>query len=270
MSYTSRSFLGTGSFDGFAYYSGMDYVDVSSYSNVYPLTLKQAMASHWLWARVECTLSAELNVTSPANNFYASVEDIPLGRQTGGLGSGASAPIKEPYERNCGSYPYYISDSDYNVDGTSPSARIKVRIIPNIQRLYDGETDDEDNFIGWGLEGATDGTSSSTPSFELRASTFGYGGGYARLEFGSYMHPFDTPLSTERIDDRQLTLNIDGENVNFRMRQKLRLTDLAGPVDKTYTFTDSGCEAKSVASGTTTTFQHCKIDITGIEVFSFT
>lgn len=267
MSPTSQHFLATGAFDGFADYGGMAYIDVSSYSHVYPLTLKQAMASHWLWSKIECTASAELNVP-PTHNLHASITDIPLGTMTGSNnGSGPSAPVKEPYERTC--LPaYYIADNQYNVDGTSPSARIDVRIVPRIQRLYDGATDDPSNFIGWGLSGATTGGASGL-NVRIAAATFGYGGGYARVEFGSYMHPWGTPLGGERIDDRKLTLNIDGEDVDFRMRQKLRLTGLAGSTDRTYTFTDSGCEAKAVFSqNTSVTFQHCKINITGIEVFT--
>lgn len=273
MSYTSQHFTGTGSFDGFAHYGGMEYVDVSSYSNVYPLTLQQAMKVHWLYAQLNCTASAKLNAASAGTPFqlFSSIEDVPLGTMTGSNnGSGPSAPVKEPYERNCGG-SYYLSDSIYNEDnqsGGTAISRIGVRIIPTIQRLYDGATDDPDNFIGWGLEGATTSGSSGFP-FEITAATGGFGGGLAQVQFGSYMHPFGTPSSSERVDDRKLTLDVDGEDIDFRMRQKLRLTGLSGSTDRTYTFTDSGCEAKSVYSSTGTTFQHCKIDITGIDVFSF-
>ena len=275
MSYTSRSFLGTGSFDGFASFGGMDYIDVSGFTNVYPLTLKQAMKVYWLYAQLNCTASAELNAASASTPFQllASVTNITLGTMTStNDGSGPNAPVKEPYERNCGT-AYFLSDNIYNEDnqsGGTATSRIGVRIIPRIQRLYDGATDDPDNFIGWGLAGATS-SSASGLDFQIVAATGGFGGGLAQLEFGSYMHPFGTPSSSERIDDRKLTLNVDGEDVDFRMRQKLRLTGLASSTNTTYTFTDSGCEAKSVYSANPSiTFQHCKINVTGLDVFTFT
>tara|TARA_Y100000114_G_scaffold45125_1_gene40784 strand:- start:4289 stop:5095 length:807 start_codon:yes stop_codon:yes gene_type:complete len=265
---TTIPFTALGRGNGFPHC--LDAVDVSG-TNFHPLTLQQAMKAYWLFQQLNCTISSQLS--APTFNLFTSVTNIPLvdARNADIPGTSSSFEVLEPYERVCET-PYFISDTTYTIDRQDPNvgtafAATRVQIFSNIQKLYNGDVNDEDNFQGYGLEGST--TSGGAPSFRLYAYTGGFGGAVARVEMGSYMEGFGPDSGGNVNNAGTITLSIDGEDVNFAMRQRLRLTGLAGSVDKFYTFTDNGCEGKSVFTADSSTFQHCKVNITGFDVFTF-
>lgn len=268
---TATPFAALGAGNGFP--SCLAFVDVSSYA-VHPLTLQQAMKCHWLLSELKCTASAELNGASaaPPFNLFTSITNIPLGIGDGfNTGNSSSAEVKEPYERVCGD-PFFISDTRYSesADGTS-FARIGVRLTPRIERLYNGSVFDENNFIGYGFRGATTGSGSSLSAFQITANTGGFGGGIANVQIASYMEPFSSS-SIYTTDQRTITLDVGGEQIDFMMRQRGFLSGRDGGLSShSMTFTDNGCDIKSVyTANPSITFQHCKINVTGLDVFTFT
>jgi|TARA_R100000455_G_C6272929_1_gene130093 hypothetical protein len=265
------SFIALGKGNGFSYC--LDAVDVSSFA-VHPLTLKQAMKCYWLLSDLECTASAELNAASAASpfNISSSVTNIPLVSAENEINTGnsSSAEAKEPYERACSS-SFFISDNRYSesTNGTA-FARIGVRFTPEIQKLYEGSVLDENNFIGYGFKGATTGSGSSLSAFQITANTGGFGGGTANVQIASYMEPFSSS-SVFTTDQRTITLDVGGEQINFMMRQRGLLSGRDGGISThSFTFTNNGCDIKSVFTASpSTTFQHCKINVTGIDVWTF-
>ena len=259
--------------NGFPYC--LDAIDVSD-ATYHSLTFQQAMKAYWLFEQLNCTISARLNApTAPAPfNLFTSVENIPLvdGRDFVNTGTTAdNAKVLEPYKRVCGT-PYYIADNIYKIARQDPDegtafAGISVDAFPNIQRLYNGDVNNEENFVGYGLEGSLNSFGIST--FRLRAYTGGFGGGQARVDIGSYMKPF-TSSGGYQTNLGTITLNVDDENINFVMRQRLRLTGSDSFLSKTFSFTDNGCEGKSVfTADPSITFQHCKVNVTGFNIFTF-
>lgn len=274
---TASPFKALGKGNGFPYC--LDVVDVSG-TNFHPLTLQQAMKAYWLLQKLNCTLSSSMFVPQseepgdpdyrPQISLSTSVTGIPLvdARTADISGTSSSFEVLKPHQRVCGT-PYFISDTRYTEDkqdeGTALAAT-RVQIYANIQRLYNGDVNNEDNFKGYGLEGST--TSGGAPSFRLYAFTAGFGGASARVDMGSYMKGFGSDSGVTKNSTGTITLSLDGEDVNFAMRQKLRLAGNDDVFNKTYTFTSNGCQGRTTADGGAI-FNNCKVEITGFDVFTF-
>ena len=262
----ASKFAALGGGNGFPYC--LAFVDVSSFV-VHPLTLEQAMKCYWLLSELKCTASAELNAATadPPFNISTSITNIPL--EGSDLDGKPNGEVRKPHERACGgSFGFFDNLYSEQTNGGS-YVRIGVTCGPRIERLYNGSVYDENNFIGYGLRGAS-GDESSLPTFNITASAAGYGGGSALVQIASYQKPFSSS-SIFRRDIRTITLDVGGEDISFIMRQRAALSGRDGGLTShLFTFTDSGCDIKSVFTAQpSVTSAHFKIDVTELDVFTF-
>ena len=146
---TATPFNAIGAGNGFP--SCLSKVDVSSYEYVNPMTLEQAMKFRWNSYSVE--MSASYNpVGDPFNgNVSNPTVDDRIDNGTDENPSGYEVGDRDPAKRVCGS----VGRSYETQDDGSPYYSVGVLFFAtgSVERLYDGDTTDEDNFIGYGFNG---------------------------------------------------------------------------------------------------------------------
>lgn len=145
---TATPFSALGAGNGFPFC--LTKVNVSLYEYVNPMTLEQAMKFRWNSYSVE--MSASYNpVGDPFNgNVSNPTVDDRIDNGTDENPSGYQVGDREPAKRVCGSVgrSYKSQDSDeYYAVGVVFFA------TGSVERLYDGDTTDEGNFIGYGFNG---------------------------------------------------------------------------------------------------------------------
>mgnify|MGYP003130632536 CR=1 FL=1 len=257
----ASKFAALGAGNGFP--SCLAFRDVSSFS-VRPLTLEQAMKCYWLLSELKCTASSELNAATanPPFNISTSIANIPL--EEPDPDGQPNGKVRKPHERACGgSFGFFDPIYSEQTNGLS-RVRIEVRCFPSIQRLYNGSVFDENNFIGYGFRGG-----GGSP-FSIICHAAGYGGGSALMQIASYQEPFSDSVIF-RDDIRTITLDVDGEDIDFMMRQRGVLHGRDGGLTShSFTFTDNGCDIRSVFTlQPSVTSAHFKINVTGLDAFTF-
>lgn len=262
----ASKFAALGAGNGFP--SCLAFVDVSSFV-VHPLTLEQAMKCYWLLSELKCTASAELNAATanPPFNISTSITNIPL--EESDLDGKPNGKVRKPHERVCGgSFGFFDNQYSEQTNGGS-FVRIEVNCFPSIQRLYNGSVYDENNFIGYGFRGGSVNNDNGSP-FNITAQAAGYGGGTAIVQIASYQKPFSS-TSIFQDDIRTITLDVDGEDIKFMMRQRAALSGRDGGfLSHSFTFTDSGCDIRSVFTlQPSVTSAHLKVNVTGLDAFTF-
>jgi hypothetical protein len=137
---TAEKFNSLGAGNGFP--SCLSKVDVSAYDNVEPMTLQEAMKIFW-------------NLASISYNVRASGDYLDISI------SGPSTSPMEPKDRTCVDMqrfnPVPFPDESYVETPMPDFAPIYADVSFDfdsieIKRLYDGDTTNEENFIGYGIE----------------------------------------------------------------------------------------------------------------------
>ena len=128
-----------------------------------------------------------------------------------------NAALKTPGER--ATYPAWeVSDQYYAFDESQTQNQyvgIAVQTNSDIKKLYDGDTSNESNFIGYGLAGGTAIGGLGSAGFSLAAQTGGYGGSFVRIEIGSFMNAYTSSGGGYEFKDGTVTFNIFDENISF-------------------------------------------------------
>lgn len=145
---TADSFIALGRGNGFPYCLGKR--DVSGYAFVEPLTLNQAMNIWWnIYSLSGSAISTDFGQQSPIPNL----EEDAFGKP--------AAPIN----RSCN-----VAHTQY---ASTSQTLIKIS-TSTVVKMYDGNTDNENNFIGYGI-GSSDLISEVHSMVYLKANSF-FGG----------------------------------------------------------------------------------------------
>lgn len=216
-------------------------LDVSEESNVAPLTLQQAMTTHWL--AYEWTFSASASITGAGSlNGQASATEMVL--KTGGV------DLPTPNERVC---PPFFSNNSGNLDSDNLSRVAGESFWGNIVRMYDGPIENEDNFIGYGYPGRGSGfpktPSAVAPFVRILATNGRLGGSTVEYELASYMTEDDFTDSREIRRHGTTNISVGDENIPFAYRCRASARD--DPTTELTAGEDGGTATTNAVSGTT-------------------
>ena len=137
---TANSFTALGGGNGFSRCLGKK--DVSFYDHVVPLTLNQATQYYWLFYRLEHSASASQSGSSAFDGSVSSSFVEPV--------FGTGGKNNEPYKRVCSGFGGF-----FDLLAKDNFSTIVAQVYVLISRLYNGDTDDENNFIGYGIENSS-------------------------------------------------------------------------------------------------------------------
>tara|TARA_R100000654_G_scaffold53960_2_gene80114 strand:- start:1414 stop:2013 length:600 start_codon:yes stop_codon:yes gene_type:complete len=156
---TANTFQAKGKRNGFPYC--LEKKDVSDFAFVEPLTLDQAMNIWWnIYSLSGSAISTDYEEECPIPNL-------------------ASKPI----DRSC---KFAISNSEF-------TGRTSIKVSTSVAvKMYNGDTEDENNFIGYGL-GSSDFISSVHSMVFLQAQSFV---GVSELGIASFHKTDDSGTST--------------------------------------------------------------------------
>jgi len=149
---TATSFNALGSGNGFSFC--LDKVDVSDYDNISPWTLSQACAIYWnLNAIIGFFNIVDVDTLEnvPINDVRIG-DDIRYNSENGNETSDDSDYSEVvPTQRVCNSSR--TGEKDTELGNGFNDSRISARLESNcIVKYYDGDTSDEDNFLGYGMK----------------------------------------------------------------------------------------------------------------------
>tara|TARA_R110002153_G_scaffold92583_1_gene224745 strand:+ start:100 stop:828 length:729 start_codon:yes stop_codon:yes gene_type:complete len=134
---TAISFTALGRGNGFGK-GCLSSIDTSFYDHVEPLTLSQAMNFYWLFYRLEHSASASRSGSSVSDGSASSSFVEPV--------FGSEGKYNDPYKRVCTTFGSFNGSLD-----ASGRALCSSQMSVSVERLYNGDATDEDNFIGYGI-----------------------------------------------------------------------------------------------------------------------
>jgi len=229
--------------------------DVSVYDHFEPLTLSQAM--NFIW-----------NVSGATTSFLSSISKTLVEDGTTEINytfnknsNGAYTVTPEPVERTCGNN-IYIDPVEYVVgmteseleetDGAGCNGRSKLSDaffgVLNVVRMYNGSTNNESNFVGYGIPEIYSATAGSTHNDGALTVS-------ANIKISSYMDG-ESESGTDGVGTGQVSiyrrqasvLNINGMNV-----RSYTVAIAQGPESKLFpAITANNSTAAASASYTTT------------------
>jgi hypothetical protein len=131
----------------------------------------------------------------------------------------------EPFQRVCIGFSTGFLETEPAIDPEEIiPAQVQALLVFQISRMYDGATDDEDNFVGYGFGGILE------PSFVLvEAPVFGGTTVQSRVELGSFANETDTD-GEDFIED-QAYVELDGYWFNVIAKAGNNGEDIVGTVD---------------------------------------
>ena len=210
--------------------------DVSMMENVNPLTLKQAMKMQYLASRINVDCSGYISGSQTTGmDVSMSYTGVDLTRSKNYYNNEEEdedfepeQEIVEPYARSCkGRIPYYLNKKVVNA-GVWDQGRIYINLgAEEISKFYDGDVNNESNFIGYGYRGAppadlepSDWTDGIDRRFFRAIVVVGTGFlNRATFEIASFMSPTKRDNSDTYADQAgSVTLSVGGENITFSYR----------------------------------------------------